>query len=280
MKNNKSINDITLFRYLFNLDNRDLPQSILNWYSKVGSVVDSDRENAIRELSKIKGNCRNLVIFSKTFIDTMDKSYMKFTQFHMDILNELDNENGIVRSPYFLEGCYVVYSIKNGCLTLWIFQDRIDKYLSIPTYYICVSPKDKIKGEGHQLDCMVLPLLDNCMEANLRDYIDMVLDYLCLRQWAEVQLAKVLSTVKKEIKKNKKTQIIISNLEECIKYLEEIKIPYKIISDKVVEIYEKFNISELVTALSKRKCIVNAFKEQEETLESYYLNLIGGAENV
>ena len=111
MKNNKSINDITLFRYLFNLDNRDLPQSILNWYSKVGSVVDSDRENAIRELSKIKGNCRNLVIFSKTFIDTMDKSYMKFTQFHMDILNELDNENGIVRSPYFLEGCYVVYSI-------------------------------------------------------------------------------------------------------------------------------------------------------------------------
>lgn len=90
MKSN-NINEITLFRYLFNLDSRDLPQSILNWYSKVGSDVDSDRENAIRELSKIKGNCRNLVVFSKTFIDTMDKSYMKFTQFHMDILNELDN---------------------------------------------------------------------------------------------------------------------------------------------------------------------------------------------
>ncbi len=112
MKSNKSINEITLFRYLFNLDNRDLPQSIFNWYSNVGSVVDSDRENAIRELSRIKGNCRNLVILSKTFIDTMDKSYMKFTQFHMDILNELDNENGVVRSPYFIEGCYVVYSIK------------------------------------------------------------------------------------------------------------------------------------------------------------------------
>lgn len=73
MKSN-NINEITLFRYLFNLDSRDLPQSILNWYSKVGSDVDSDRENAIRELSKIKGNCRNLVVFSKTFIDTMDKS--------------------------------------------------------------------------------------------------------------------------------------------------------------------------------------------------------------
>ena len=133
---------------------------------------------------------------------------MKFTQFHMDILEELDNENGIVRSPYFIEGCYVVYSIKNGCLTLWVFQEGIDKYLSIPTYYICATPKDKIRGAGHQLDCMIVPLIDNCLEANLRDYLDMVLDYLCLRQWAEVQLKKVATTVKKEIKQGKNTRTV------------------------------------------------------------------------
>lgn len=204
----KSINDITLFRYLFNLDNRNLPQSIINWCNNNDSVVDSDRENAIKELSHIKGNCRNLVVLSKTFVNTMDKSYMKFTQLHMDILEELDNENGIVRSPYFIEGCYVVYSIKSGCLTLWVFHDNIDKFLSIPTYYICASPKDKIKGTGHQLDCMILPLIENCMEVNLRDYIDMVLDYLCLRQWAEVQLGKITTSIKKEVKRNKKTQIV------------------------------------------------------------------------
>lgn len=201
----KNINDITLFRYLYNLDNRDLPQSILTWCKNINSEINSDRENAIKELSLLKGKCRNLVLFSKTFVDTMDKSYMKFTQFHEDILRELDNENGIVRSPYFIEGCYVVYSIKNGCLTLWVFQDNMDKFLSIPTYYICTSPKDKIKGEGHQLDCMIVPLIDDCFEANLRDYIDMVLDYLCLRQWAEVQLGKIATTIKKEIKKNKRT---------------------------------------------------------------------------
>lgn len=205
---NKSINDITLFRYIFCLDNRNLPQSILNWYRKVGSQITSDRENAINELSLVRGRCRNLVKFSKTFIDTMDKSYMKFTQFHMDILEELDDENGIVRSPYFVEGSYVVYRIKNGCLTLWVFHDNLDEYLSIPTYYICASPKDKIKGNGHQLDCMVVPLLDNCMEANLRDYIDMVLDYLCLRQWAEVQLGKISTIVKKEVKRNKRTELV------------------------------------------------------------------------
>lgn len=204
----KNINDITLFRYLFCLDNRNLPQSILNWYKGIDSYVDSDRENAVNELSLLKGNCRNLVLFSKSFIDTMDKSYMKFTQFHMDILEELDNENGIIRSPYFTEGCYVVYRVKNCCLTLWIFHDSIDKHLSIPTYYICVSPKDKIQGKGHQLDCMILPLIDYCQEINLQDYVDMVLDYLCLRQWAEVQLGKRSTIIKKEIKNKKRTQIV------------------------------------------------------------------------
>lgn len=210
---NKSINEITLFRYLFNLDNRNLPQSILSWFAKVGNDTDSDREHAVKELAALKGECRNLVVFSKTFVDTMDKSYMKFTQFHMDILAELDNENGIVRSPYFTKGCYVVYRIKNGCLTLWVFHDGIDKYISIPTYYICVSPKDKIKGKGHQLDCMVLPLLDKCMEVNLRDYIDMVLNYLCLRQWAQVELGKVSTIAKKETKKKKAQEVTKPGLD-------------------------------------------------------------------
>lgn len=210
---NKSINKITLFRYLFNLDNRNLPQSILSWFAKVGNDTDSDREHAVKELATLKGKCRNLVVFSKTFVDAMDKSYMKFTQFHMDILAELDNENGIVRSPYFMKGCYVVYRIKNGCLTLWVFHDGIDKYISIPTYYICASPKDKIKGKGHQLDCMVVPLLDKCMEVNLRDYIDMVLDYLCLRQWAEVELGKVSTIAKKETKKKKAQEVAKPGLD-------------------------------------------------------------------
>jgi len=87
---------------------------------------------------------------------------------------------------------------------------------------------------------------------------------------------------KKELEQNfrKRTQININNLKECVKYLEEVKLPYKIISDEIIDIYEKVNVSELVTALSKRNCIVNDYTEKGESLEGYYLNLIGGAENV
>ena len=90
----------------------------------------------------------------------------------------------------------------------------------------------------------------------------------------------------KEIDKNEleqnfrtRTQIKVSNLKECVKYLEEKKLTYKVISDSIIDIYGKINVSELVIALSKRNCIVNDYQEKGESLENYYLNLIGGASN-
>ena len=206
----KDINKITLFRYLFNVDNRNLPDSIIKCFEDIHSHVDEDRKCAIKELESIKGKCRNLVKFSKTFVDCMDKSYSKFTQFHIDILKECEGECGIVKSPYFVDDSYVVYKVSNGCLTLWVFQENIDKYISIPTHYIIITPKDKIKGNGHQIDRMILPLCDYIYEPIefLQDYHDMVLDYLCLRQWAEVEIAEIKTKVTKSIKKqNKNLQI-------------------------------------------------------------------------
>ncbi len=86
---------------------------------------------------------------------------------------------------------------------------------------------------------------------------------------------------KKELEENFKmrTQLEPSDINECIKYLEEKQISYKIISEKKIDIYEKVNVTEIVSALSKRNCIVNSLSEKGETLESYYLNLIGGVDN-
>ena len=95
----------------------------------------------------------------------------------------------------------------------------------------------------------------------------------------EHRIVKEISSKELEQDFKKRTQINVSNVKECVKYLEENKIPYKVISDEVVDIYEKINVSELVIALSKRDCIVNDFSEKGESLENYYLNLIGGADN-
>ena len=86
---------------------------------------------------------------------------------------------------------------------------------------------------------------------------------------------------KNELEQNfrKRTQITITNLKECVKYLEEKRLSYKVISDNTIDIYEKINVSELVIELSKRNCTVNDYQEKGESLETYYLPLIGCASN-
>ncbi len=94
---------------------------------------------------------------------------------------------------------------------------------------------------------------------------------------------KIIEEISKhelEQKLKRRIQINVSNLKECVKYLEEHYIPYKVISDNAVDIYQKVNVSEFIVALSKRNCIVNNFQEKDESLENYYLNLIGGKNDV
>ena len=93
-------------------------------------------------------------------------------------------------------------------------------------------------------------------------------------------IIKEISSEELNQKFKKRIQINVSNVKECVKYLEECKIPYTVISDKVIDIYEKLNVSEIVTELSKRNCIIHDYQEKGESLENYYLNLIGDDEHV
>lgn len=98
-----------------------------------------------------------------------------------------------------------------------------------------------------------------------------------------INKGKVIKEISsKELKQSskKRLEILVSNVKECVKYLEEHKISYEVISEKQVNVYSNVNISELVIALSNKNCIVKNFREKEETLENYYMNLIGGEKNV
>ena len=90
---------------------------------------------------------------------------------------------------------------------------------------------------------------------------------------------KIVKEIRKEdIEQNyeKKIQISVSDIDICTKCLEENGISYKVITDGVIDIYSEINVSQLVLLLSEKKCTVNSFQEIRESLEDYYLNLIGG----
>lgn len=58
--------------------------------------------------------------------------------------------------------------------------------------------------------------------------------------------------------------------------LEKLKIEYEIVSENEADIFGKISITQLVNALNKENCELISSSEKDESLESYYMNLIGG----
>lgn len=94
------------------------------------------------------------------------------------------------------------------------------------------------------------------------------------------KIIKEISSKELEENSRKRIELKITNVKECVKYLEEKEIPYEVISDTNLNIYETIDISELAVELSNRDCKIEKFTEKEETLENYYINLIGGSDDV
>ena len=77
----------------------------------------------------------------------------------------------------------------------------------------------------------------------------------------------------------KRIEVKVNEVKDLIKYLELNNISYEVINNNTIYIYDKINLSDIILKLSKTNCIVESITEHEETLENYYMNLIGGFNN-
>lgn len=84
-----------------------------------------------------------------------------------------------------------------------------------------------------------------------------------------------------ELMKKMEHKIIlkVNDPKEFVKYFEEQNISYEVMDSKTINVYGKQNLSKLVSGLSKKNLIADEVHEQEESLENYYMNLIGGSNN-
>ena len=71
----------------------------------------------------------------------------------------------------------------------------------------------------------------------------------------------------------------VSNTKEFVKYFEEHKISYEVMDSKTINVYGKYNLSKFINELFMKNLIADEIHEQEETLENYYMNLIGGGKD-
>lgn len=82
----------------------------------------------------------------------------------------------------------------------------------------------------------------------------------------------------KELEKScRKCMILtVTNTEVLARILDFMSLEYNIVSDTAANVYGEIPVSELSLALAKDNCKILSIREQDETLESYYINLIGG----
>ena len=74
----------------------------------------------------------------------------------------------------------------------------------------------------------------------------------------------------------KSIRIEVTDGKALVAVLEQTEQKKKILAPNVAEIYHRINISQLTSALEKYHCDLLSIQEQEENLESYYVDLIGG----
>jgi ABC-2 type transport system ATP-binding protein len=71
----------------------------------------------------------------------------------------------------------------------------------------------------------------------------------------------------------------VTNTKALARVLDGMHMEYKILSETTADVFAKVNVTQFVTALEKENCDVLSMQEHDESLESYYVSLIGGGEN-
>jgi ABC-2 type transport system ATP-binding protein len=71
----------------------------------------------------------------------------------------------------------------------------------------------------------------------------------------------------------------VNNVKALARVLDGMNIEYKILSDTQADVFAKINVSKLAAMLQNENCEIISLQEHDESLESYYISLVGGEKN-
>ncbi|MBR3997999.1 MAG: ABC transporter ATP-binding protein, partial [Clostridia bacterium] len=93
------------------------------------------------------------------------------------------------------------------------------------------------------------------------------------------RMVKELSAQELEAACRKCMRMTVSDTKILARVLDGMEVEYKILSDTQADVFAKVNVTELTLALAKEGCEVSEIQERDESLESFYISLVGGGRN-
>ncbi len=89
-------------------------------------------------------------------------------------------------------------------------------------------------------------------------------------------MVKEISAAKLEAECRKCTRLTVSDTKRLCMVLDKIGLEYRVVSSTEADIYGAVKAADLVHALDGVGCETIAMHEKNESLETYYMNLVGG----
>lgn len=92
-------------------------------------------------------------------------------------------------------------------------------------------------------------------------------------------MIKEISAKELEAVCKKCVRLEVSDVKVLALVLDGMNIEYNILSDTEADVFANVNITKLTLALAKEDCEVISMRERDESLESYYVSLMGGGKH-
>ena len=90
------------------------------------------------------------------------------------------------------------------------------------------------------------------------------------------RMLKEVSAAELEAACRKCMRLTVTDAKALVRVLDVMGVEYKVLPDEQADVYAKLNVSQLTLALAKEGCEVLSIEERDESLESYFVNLVGG----
>ena len=72
----------------------------------------------------------------------------------------------------------------------------------------------------------------------------------------------------------------VSDTSKLARIMENLGIEYSILSEDTADVYSTMKFSDIAAAFAAENCDIISMEEHDESLESFYMSLLGGETNV
>ncbi|MBO7424887.1 MAG: ATP-binding cassette domain-containing protein [Clostridiales bacterium] len=90
------------------------------------------------------------------------------------------------------------------------------------------------------------------------------------------KIVREMSAEELEASCRKCMRVSVTDMNVLVRVLDEMGVDYKLIDDKICDIYETVSITKLTLELDKDNCELLTVDNHDESLESFYISLVGG----